>query len=283
MGSPTINASAISAKQMEDMIKYLPQYMAAAQKEILPTMQAQYEASKVMSPLQSQLEYDMYSKYGPQFAQVGSDIARQNALAQAGTDLSVVQGAGGQLADALLAAQKRADPEFYKNRELMSSQIQRLYDSLEDPNAGMTPTERMEVERNLARQNLARGTEAPTATSTVADAMAFGQAGQQRKSQKQQAIANALGVGASVSPTMRSGIDVGAAMLNRPIINTGESRLGAPIKSGGESFQSAQNMFNTFGNQQMQAAIGNQNRKTGLDRANETMSSIGSLASGFAT
>ena len=280
MGSEKINSNEISAQSLQNLIDYLPGYMKASASQILPTEQAKLDASRTITPQQAQLEYDTYKQFGPQFSQLGTDIAGQQARGQAANDLSVVQGSGGALADSLLAAQKRADPEFYAMRQLAGDQAARLNASLDDPNAGLSPTERMEVERSLARNNLSRGTEAPTATSTVSDAMNFGRAGAERKTQKQAAIANALGITAGAAPSTKSGIDVGAATLNRPIINSGESRLGAPKAPGGESFQAAGNLFNSFQNNGMQAALGNQNRKTALDRVGGFMSNIGSFFGG---
>jgi hypothetical protein len=281
MGAEKINSNQISAESLQNLVNYLPQYMQAAAGQVLPTGQAQLEASKVLAPQQSQLEYDIYSRFAPMFSQVGTQIAGQQQLGQAANDLAVIRGAGGDLAKELTAAQRLADPEFYKMRELMLGGAEKLYGSLSDPSGELSGSERAEIDRTLARQNLARGTEAPTATSTVSDAMKFGAAGEARKNQRQDQIAKALGVSASAAPAMKSGVDVGAATLGRPIINSGESRLGAPARAGGEAFDAAGGMFNSFQNVGLQSAMSNQNRKTALDRANETMSAIGSLGSFF--
>lgn len=279
MGSERVSSNEISEASLQNLVKYLPQYMQAAAGQVLPTEQAKLDAAKVVSPQQAQLEYDIYSRYAPQFSRVGTDIAGQEQLGQAANDLATVQGTGGQLADALVTAQRRADPEFYRMREIAASQAGRLDASLDDPNEGLSGSERMEIDRSLARNNLARGTEAPTATSAVGDAMAFGAAGQARKTQKQNAIANALGLTAGAAPSTKSGIDIGAATINRPINNTGEFRLGAPKETGSESFQAAGNLFNQFQNTGTQAALGNQNRKTGIDRFTEGVGAVGSFFS----
>ncbi len=279
MGSEKINSNEISAQSLQNLVQYLPQYMQAAAGQILPTEQAKLTASQQIAPQQAQLEYDIYSKFAPLFSQMGTQIGGQQQLGQAANDLAVVQGSGGRLAEALTEAQRKADPEFYKMRELTLGQAQRLNSSLEDPDGGLSPTERLEVDRSLARNNLARGTEAPTATSTVSDAMNFGQAGAARKRQKQQAIESALGLTAGSAGATKSGIDVGAATLNRPIINSGESRLGAPAKTGSESFDAAGNLFNQFQNTGTQTAISNQNRKTAVDRTTDAIGAVGSFFS----
>ncbi len=279
MSDPKVDSNEISANSMQNMIQYLPQYLQAQASGILPTEQAKLDASKQLSPQQAQLEYDIYSQFAPKFSQVGTDIAGQQQRGQAANDLATVQGSGGQLAEALTAAQQKADPESYALRQLALQQGQRLNASLDDPDGGLSGAERQEVERNLARNNLSRGTEAPTATSAVSDAMNFGSAGAARKSQKQAAIANALGLSAGASNQVRSGIDVGAATLNRPIINSGESRLGAPKTTGNEAFDAGSNLFNSFQNVGTQAALGNQNRKTAVDRATEAVGAVGSFFS----
>lgn len=279
MGSEKVNSNEISEQSLQNLIRYLPQYMQTTAAQILPTEQAKLDASKQLSPQQAQLEYDIYSKFAPMFSQIGTQIGGQQQQGQAANDLAVVQGTGGRLAEALTEAQRRADPEFYKMRELALGQSQKLNASLEDPNGGLSPTERLEVDRSLARNNLSRGTEAPTATSTVSDAMNFGAAGAARKRQKQQAIESALGLTAGAAGATKSGIDVGAATLNRPIINSGESRLGAPAKTGSEAFDAGTNLFNQFQNTGLQAAIGNQNRKTAIDRTTDAIGAAGSFFS----
>jgi len=280
MGQPKIESGGINEGSMQALVKYLPQYLQSVAGGIGPLEQAKLESAKATSPQQAQLEYDIYSRYAPQFAGVGSDIAAQNAQRQAASDLALARGAGGDIARQLATIQRELDPEYYKMRENAIAASNLLTGSLEDPNAPMSAAERSEVERSLARNNLARGTEAPTATSAVSDAMAFGRAGEERKTRKQQAIAQALGVTSGAAPAMQSRVDAGSATLGRGVTNFGEARLGNPnVPTGSDVMGAAGGLFSSFQNTGLQSALANQQRKTWLDKGNETLQSIGSVMS----
>jgi hypothetical protein len=280
MGAPDINSNEISAASMQNLTDYLPKYLAAANSQVLPTEQAKLAAEQATAPGRAQLELDQYKQFAPQFSELGTQIGRQQQQGQAANDLATVQGTGGQLAESLTDAQRRADPEFYALRELALRQGQRLNDSIVDPNSGLSPTERIEIDRSLARDNNRRGTEAPTATSTVSNAMAFGNAGEARRSARQQQLAGIFGATADSAPATKSGIDVGSAILNRPIINNGENRFTNPQTAGQESYSAAGNLFNQFQNTGLSAAQGNQSKKTALDQAIAGVSAAGSLLGG---
>ena len=207
-GSPAPTTQEAMAEVMkayrENIIPMIQQQVAAA-RQYEPEMQALREQ---VSPREQQLNLNLYRQFGPQFAQASSEIARQNAEQQALTDLGIVRGTGRELVREAMRTQKEADPEAYRARELALANLERLQGSLLDPNAGLGGGERAEIERSLARENFARGTGAtPTATSTVANAMAFGQAGEARRAQRQSAIANAAQLAAGAVQPLSSRID----------------------------------------------------------------------------
>jgi hypothetical protein len=263
----------------ENLIPMIQNQIAAA-KQYEPEMQTLREQ---ISPREQQLNADLYAKYGPQFAKTGSDIARQNAEAQAATDLGIVSGTGRDLVREAMRTQKEADPEAYRARELALQNLEQLQGSLTDPNAGLSGAERAEIDRSMARENFARGTGAtPTATSTVANAMAFGQAGEARKAQRQSAIANAAQLAAGAVQPLSSRIDTFQLTTGRPSVNQGEARTGGAREVGQESNAMGMNLFGNASQMRQQENQLNAQRKTGLDQFTQVMGSLPSCCWTFA-
>ena len=263
----------------ENLIPMIQNQISAAQ-SYEPAMQTLREQ---ISPREQQLNADLYAKYGPQFAKTGSDIARQNAEAQAATDLGIVSGTGRDLVREAMKTQKEADPEAYRARELALANLEQLQGSLTDPNAGLSGAERAEIDRSLARENFARGTGAtPTATSTVSNALAFGQAGEARKAQRQSAIANAAQLAAGAVQPLSSRIDTFQLTTGRPSINQGEARTGGAREVGQESNAMGMNLFGNASQMRQQENQLNAQRKTGLDQFTQVMGSLPSCCWTFA-
>jgi len=264
--------------------------MKAYRENLIPMIQNQIQAAQAyepamqtlreqISPREQQLNADLYAQYGSQFAKTGSDIARQNAEAQAATDLGIVSGTGRDLVREAMKTQKEADPEAYRARELALSNLENLNRSLTDPNAGLSGAERAEVDRSLARENFARGTGAtPTATSTVANAMAFGGAGEARKAQRQSAIANAAQLAAGAVQPLSSRIDTFQLTTGRPSVNQGEARTGGAREVGQESNAMGMNLFGNASQMRQQENQLNAQRKTGLDQFTQVMGSMPSVS-----
>jgi hypothetical protein len=259
----------------ENLIPMIQNQISAAQ-SYEPAMQTLREQ---ISPREQQLNADLYAKYGPQFAKTGSDIARQNAQAQAETDLGIVSGTGRDLVREAMKTQKEADPEAYRARELALQNLEQLQGSLTDPNSGLSGAERAEIDRSLARENFARGTGAtPTATSTVSNAMAFGGAGEARKQQRQSAIANAAQLATGAVQPLSSRIDTFQMTTGRPSINQGEARTGGAREVGQESNAMGMNLFGNASQMRQQENQLNAQRKTGLDQFTQVMGSMPSVS-----
>lgn len=259
----------------ENLIPMIQNQVRAAQ-EYEPAMQTLREQ---ISPREQALNQQLYAQYGPQFAKTGSEIARQNAEAQALTDLGIVRGTGRDLVREAMRTQKEADPEAYRARELALANLERLQGSLTDPNAGLSGAERAEIDRSLARENFARGTGAtPTATSTVANALAFGQAGEARKAQRQSAIANAAQLAAGAVQPLSSRIDTFQLTTGRPSINQGEARTGGAREVGQESNAMGMNLFGNASQMRQQENQLNAQRKTALDQFTQVMGSMPSVS-----
>ena len=282
-GSPAPGTQESMAEVMkayrENIIPMIQQQVTAA-RQYEPEMQKLREE---ISPREQQLNADLYRQFGPEFARIGSDIARQNAQAQAETDLGIVSGTGRELVREAMRTQKEADPEAYRARELALQNLEQLQGSLTDPNAGLSGAERAEIDRSLARENYARGTGAtPTATSTVSNAMAFGGAGEARKQQRQSAIANAAQLAAGAVQPLSSRIDTFQLTTGRPSVNQGEARTGGAREVGQESNAMGMNLFGNASQMRQQENQINAQRKTGLDQFSQVMGSLPSCCWTFA-
>lgn len=283
-GSPVIpntqeSMESVMKAYRENIIPMIQQQVAAA-RQYEPEMQKLREE---ISPREQALNAQLYRQFGPEFARIGSDIARQNAQAQAETDLGIVSGTGRELVREAMRTQKEADPEAYRARELALQNLEQLQGSLTDPNAGLSGAERAEIDRSLARENYARGTGAtPTATSTVSNAMAFGGAGEARKQQRQSAIANAAQLAAGAVQPLSSRIDTFQLTTGRPSVNQGESRTGPAREVGQESNAMGMNLFGNASQMRQQENQLNAQRKTGLDQFTQVMGSLPSCCWTFA-
>ena len=282
-GSPAPGTQESMAEVMkayrENIIPMIQQQVAAA-RQYEPEMQKLREE---ISPKEQALNKRLYEEFGPEFARIGSQIARQNAQAQAETDLGIVSGTGRELVREAMRTQKEADPEAYRARELALQNLEKLQGSLTDPNAGLSGAERAEIDRSMARENFARGTGAtPTATSTVSNAMAFGQAGEARKAQRQSAIANAAQLAAGSVQPLSSRIDTFQLTTGRPSVNQGEARTGAAREVGQESNAMGMNLFGNASQMRQQENQINAQRKTALDQFSQVMGSLPSCCWTFA-
>jgi hypothetical protein len=282
-GSPAPGTQESMAEVMkayrENIIPMIQQQVAAA-RQYEPEMQKLREE---ISPKEQALNKRLYEEFGPEFARIGSQIARQNAQAQAETDLGIVSGTGRELVREAMRTQKEADPEAYRARELALANLEQLQGSLTDPNAGLSGAERAEIDRSMARENFARGTGAtPTATSTVSNALAFGQAGEARKAQRQSAIANAAQLAAGSVQPLSSRIDTFQLTTGRPSINQGEARTGAAREVGQESNAMGMNLFGNASQMRQQENQINAQRKSALDQFSQVMGSLPSCCWTFA-
>lgn len=154
--------------------------------------------------------------------------------------------------------------------------------SLQDPDSGLSPTEREEINRNLARSNVQRGNETPTATSAVEAAMRFGKEGEARRASKQQAINAAIQTATQAMPTMKSGVDVLQLTTGRPSMqNMGLAKFGDPREVGSTSMGLGQQLMSQIGDNQRQTAQINSQKKSALDNVLRTMDTASKMASSF--
>lgn len=229
-----------------------------------------------ISPRQNQLDLELLQRFGPQFARVNQSIAGQNAMDQARNDLAVVTGPGRELVREAMVTQREADPEAYRARELAVEQLGRLNSSLVDPDAGLSGSERTEIDRSLARDNFSRGVGAnPTATSTVANAMSFGQAGEARRNSRQNAIAEAAKISSGAVQPLSSRVDTFQLTTGRPAFQGPQGSGSREV--GADTNQLGTNLLNNTTNVRQQENTINANRRDALDRVSQVMGSLPSV------
>lgn len=231
-------------------------------------------ARKSIAPQDAALQTQLYKEFAPALNQAGQEVARSNALAQAGTERDVLAGPGAEVIRQADKLNREIDPEFFKTREAMGKASSGLLGSLDFGDA-LSGAERSEVERSLARDNQSSGNlDTNSAISTISNALTFGKAGEARKNQRAQTGSMAIGAIGGVAPNMRQGIDV---------LQTGVGRASGP-NAGGQQFKGVndqvgqsglglgQNIFGSATQFGLQANDINANRRDSLDRVNETMS-----------
>lgn len=224
-GGPEFHSAPSGGETTEQMLRALtqnlPDLMSATNAQILPSEQAQAEASRVVSPIYSEINKDIYDTTGRELNTIANEIARENALAQAATDAAVLAGPGQELVKEARKAAEYFDPEYFGTREVMAKQ---LNDMLQP---GLTGGEREEITRALNRGEYQQGvSEAPSNLKTVSGAMKFGSATRDR-------MAQALALATNTLPTFRSNVDTFQQATGRPsMVNTGEQRTGTAKTQG---------------------------------------------------
>lgn len=236
---------------------------------ILPTELAKLQASQVIDPERAKLQTDIFDTEGRRLNQIGAELQNEAALARAQGEADILGGAGQELARNAIAAQAILDPEFIKSRGQVGDKITEL---LSNVGAGLTGSERAEVERNLAQSNAQRGNlSTPTALGTVENAMAFGQAGQQKLNNLASTIAN---VSQSL-PALRTGESAFTQATGRSAsqANPGVPQFVGTQQLGKETFGVGQGLLNN--------AFGNASSTSTTGGAGAAMQNIGALAGGL--
>lgn len=274
-GPNYMNSQETTADMMKAFVANLPALLQTVASNTGIVERAQQSLSEELAPRQAALQANVARQYMPEFTQIGLDQARQQALGTARTDAEMLAGPGREVVTNLTEAQRLADPEYFKQRELALGGLQHLFGSLADPAGGMSETERAEVERTLARENAARGNVGPTNIGTVEAAMRFGQAGEARKAQKQGAIAQAVQTAAGAAPSMRSGVDAFQVTTGKPSSNVGLGRFGqTDVNQGGATQNFGQAFLQQTGQFAQQNQANQANKKDAFDKFSQIMGSL---------
>lgn len=258
--APTANES--TRAMLAAYTQNLPGLINATLPFTTPMAQAQQNAEAVVAPQRAQLQADIYNQNAPGMAQTARDISTADRTATAGTDLSILKGAGADAARTAYGLSQEFDPEFYSTRSATSGSIADLL------KGGLTPGEEEAIQRSLNRSNTNTGNiDVPSATATVSNAMQFGNAARQRQLQGVQAATSFL-------PVSRTNFDPTQIALGRPSINTGEAKFAGVQNDPNQATAFGQGVLGNIAGFQNTAMGVNANRRDSLDRVNETMSSL---------
>lgn len=263
---PAPDTGQSTAATMQAFIKYLPQLMATVLPQVTPAAQASLGAAQATSPQMSQLQADMYKNIAPQLNDVSQQLDSSNKMAGSAADLAVLNGPGGGSARAVQSLDKEFNPQFYATRDAANNSIGSLM------SGQLTPAETEAINRRLGQDNFARGLMGtPTATSTVSNAMQFGDAARTRQLQGVQAATSFL-------PASRAPIDPTQVALGRPSSGAGQSQfLGVNQNAGGAAMDQSTNLLNQIAGFQNNAAQINSQRRDSLDRATGVIGSLPNL------
>jgi hypothetical protein len=198
------------------LIQNLPSLLGLFNANIAPNEMAQLQSSMQTSPL---------------YAQLAQQIARANAQSEAGTTNELLRGTGGDTVREADKLAREVDPEYYGVRSAASSGLQGLL------KPGLSGGETEAIQRSLNQQNQKNGSLiTPTSSSTVANAMTFGNAARDRMSQ-------AVNQATQFLPTARSGVDTFQQATGKPGNTTGFQQ-----GAGQQTFGTGNSAASLFGN-----------------------------------
>lgn len=265
-------------QEVRAVARNYPELVEAYTKQILPIERAQYDAAREMSPKYYQMTLDN-APYLRQLASLDSDIKDQTQQREIASDVATLRGPGQGAITAAMEAERMADPEFYRTRGLIGDKMQEV---LGASSATLSPTERAEMERSIARTDPRN---AESALNTARNAMLFGRAGTEKANNLAQVVSQVT----QNLPALRSGVDVYGIGTGRAGLTGGpaQQRFGQGyVQPGNEAFVGGAQAFNAANQAQLQrnqikAAQPStlQNLLTGAQVFSTMAGGIGNLAS----
>jgi hypothetical protein len=180
-----------TANMLSAYVQYLPQLLQTTSKGMPEMSQGALDAAKQVSPGYAKLQTDLLNQYGGGLAQAGVDMNKVTELGQGATDTAALKQAQqpGGLLEQTRAAELALNPEAEGASRAAGTQLQNLLGSINLN--GLSPNESRVVQQSLARDNAASGTTTPTATSTVSNAMTYGNALEDKRKSLEAALASA--------------------------------------------------------------------------------------------
>lgn len=234
---PKIQIGKESDKVMQAFVKNYPDMANVIGQQMVPLSLAELEATKQTYPALQQLGIQ--------------------------TDLNTLNGPGQDLLTKALELEKQANPEYYKSRESTAGALDKLYGSI-DLSGALSGGERSEIERAVNRQNAGSGLKNPTPTSTISDAMMYGQAANERKLQQQGLLTGAVTAGTNFLPASKSNVDPFQIATGRSSQPTTPGGVGAATNLG----SGLQGATSALGGEAMGANV---SRRSGFEKAFASM------------
>lgn len=197
-GTTTPQATPQQAMAMYN--QYLPQGLATTANQATPTATALAQGAAAANPIYTQSGLDQLNNLAPGYQQAGANLA----TAQAGSTLGLLQGAGGQVAQAASDLSNKLNPA----QAASNAQATNLVNSINLN--GLSGGEQAAVERSLGQSNYATGNlGVDNATNAVSNAMNFGNALQAKRT----ALGTALGAAGGVASNQNAFVNpVGTAL-----------------------------------------------------------------------
>lgn len=185
---------------------YLPQVAEAIRGQYGPEGKAQLAAAQTEAPAYGELMSQLVDTIGRKLAGTGRELSREEQIAAAETEADIAAGPGQRQAAAVDAAGKILDPEFYKQRESLSTNLDQAMKTFGDPST-LSPTEVAQTERALGRSAWNVG----SPTQTWVNASAFGDQAKARRAE----FNNLINLKAAALPATRTGINPAGVTSNR--------------------------------------------------------------------
>ena len=280
--TPTPSVKDTTAEALEAYRLNYPAYAEMLRQEAGRELERQQELYPEQLKL-AQQQLAAAKAFVPQYGQLASDEAYREAMSEAGKQVDVLRGPGGQLIDEAYAKAQQVDPEFYGQRAQAGALLGDLLRSFTDPSTGrftgeLSGGERAEVERQVNRaQQMRGGFGGPQNVSDiVSQAMQFGQAAQRKRDQ----LGQALGVATSFLPASRSGFDPLQVALGRPSQQFGAQQFAPPAAVAPTQGAAGQFMGNVFGAAQQSAGF-KANQPSLLTNIGSVMKTFPGLAGGL--
>lgn len=261
-----------SARQMANLTRYLPRLAETITRVAGPYEQGMLNARASIDPQQAALDESLAAYFLPRFAQIGTDVQRQNAFNQATNEADVLEGPGARLVSSAHQLDEMNDPEYHAVRRTGAAKLIDLLNG-QDPN-NLTGAEMANVERSANRTNTASGNAGlGSSMSAISNAMTFGNA----LDKKRNTLLNTLNAIPQNLAAMKSGTDVFQVATGRPSYgaNPGQSQYGTSRGNFGQNIGSmAAGLNSEFGQNIRQNNELDANKRDWIDRVSQISSSM---------
>jgi hypothetical protein len=287
--TPTPSVKDTTAEALAAYRDNYPAYAAMLRQEAGKELARQQELYPEQLKL-AQQQLGAAKAFVPQYGQLASDEAYREAMSEAGKQVDVLRGPGGQLIDEAFAKSQQVDPEFYGRRAQTGAMLGDLLRSFAAPGTvsadnpfgtftgELSGSERAEIERSLAQNRARSGSMGgPMAMSdVVANAMMFGQGVQNRRD----ALGRALGQATSFLPASRSGFDPFQVAMGRPSQQFGAQQFAPPTAVSPTQGAAGQFMGNVMAGARQSAGF-QANQPSLLTNMGSVMKTFPGLAGGL--
>ena len=287
--TPTPSVQETTEKALRAYKDNYPEYAAMLRQEAGKELARQQELYPEQLKL-AQQQLGAAKAFVPQYGQLASDEAYREAMSEAGKQVDVLRGPGGQLIDEAFAKSQQVDPEFYGRRAQTGAMLGDLLRSFAAPGTvsadnpfgtftgELSGSERAEIERSLAQNRARSGSMGgPMAMSdVVSNAMMFGQGVQNRRD----ALGRALGQATSFLPAARSGFDPFQVAMGRPSQQFGAQQFAPPTAVSPTQGAAGQFMGNVMAGARQSAGF-QANQPSLLTNMGSVMKTFPGLAGGL--